>query len=140
MLIFCLSSSMKILITLTVLLSSLSLFAKSYVTINCNSWGTGKTFELSGELDESGSNYLDGLINLRVFNGTQLVFEKKRVDSTGFFWFDEIDDSQVYLAELMPLDRSSFQFLSIAANHPRPSGNSYLRFNNHEYQAECFIR
>tara|TARA_R100000656_G_C3945539_1_gene127487 strand:+ start:372 stop:767 length:396 start_codon:yes stop_codon:yes gene_type:complete len=131
---------MKILITLTVLLSSLSLFAKSYVTINCNSWGTGKTFELSGELDESGSNYLDGLINLRVFNGTQLVFEKKRVDSTGFFWFDEIDDSQVYLAELMPLDRSSFQFLSIAANHPRPSGNSYLRFNNHEYQAECFIR
>ena len=121
------------------LLSSLTLNAKNYVTINCSSWGNGQTFELSGELDESGANYLDGLINLRVFDGAQLIFEQNRIDSTGFFWFDEVDSSQVYLAELMPLNRTSFQFLSIAANHPHPSGNSFLRFNNKEYQAECFI-
>tara|TARA_R110000868_G_scaffold68518_7_gene202565 strand:+ start:3618 stop:4013 length:396 start_codon:yes stop_codon:yes gene_type:complete len=130
---------MKFCAALSILLFSLSAYSNSYVIVQCNGWGNQNTFELSGELDESGGNFLDGLINLKVYETGVLVFEKRRIDSTGFFWFDDIDNTQVYLAELIPTDRSTFQFLSIAGNHPRHSGNSYLRFNDIEYLAECNI-
>ncbi len=111
--------------------------ASNYVILRCTGWGNQKTFELQGELDESGSNFLDGYLNIKAYDQGDLVFDKKRIDSTGFFWIDEVRGQPVYLAELVPINRVGYSFLSIAANHPIQSGNSHITINNIKYLAEC---
>jgi len=111
--------------------------ASDYIFLECNSWGNDKTFELKGELDESGSNFLDGYLDIKAYDQGKLVFDKKRIDSTGFFWIDEVRGQPVYLAELVPINRVGYSFLSIAANHPIQSGNSHITINNIKYLAEC---
>lgn len=126
---------MKLLLFLFVI--SINAQAKDYVIINCTGWGNQKTFELEAELDESGSNFLDGFINIKAYDQGELVFDKKRIDSTGFYWIDDVRGQPIYLAELVPINRVGYSFLSIAANHPIQSGNSYLTINNIQFLAEC---
>ncbi|GAB4019542.1 MAG: hypothetical protein Fur0010_21580 [Bdellovibrio sp.] len=123
---------MKWLISLMV---SFSVYGQS---VECLGFGSERTFELSAELEESGSSYLDAFVDLKVFNQGVEVFNKKRIDSTGLFSIGTINSVQVFLAELRPLDRKSYTFLSMAINHPRPSGNSFLIYKDETYLAECF--
>ena len=111
--------------------------ASNYVNLHCTGWGNQKTFELKGELDESGSNFLDGYLDIKAYDQGKLIFDKKRIDSTGFFWIDDVRGQPVYLAELVPINRVGYSFLSIAANHPIQSGNSHITINNIKYLAEC---
>lgn len=119
------------------LLSSFQTFASDEIDIKCTGWGTDKTFELEAQLEESKGNYLDGYLNIKAFDRGQLVYEKNNIDATGFFWIDDVRSVPVYLAEMIPINRLDFKFLSIAANHPILSGNSYLTIENVEYLAEC---
>ncbi|PIP96031.1 MAG: hypothetical protein COW00_07045 [Bdellovibrio sp. CG12_big_fil_rev_8_21_14_0_65_39_13] len=121
------------------LLLSSSLYAGGDLTLNCKGWGPDQ-FEMSGELEESGSTYIDAFIDFKIVESGAVIHERKHIDTTGLYQLASIDSKQVYLAELRPLNTSEFQFLSIAANHPRPSGNSYLIYNNKQYFAECTVR
>lgn len=106
-------------------------------TLICQPWTSDNTFELYAELDESGATYLDAYVDLKVIENGKIVFEQKQIDSTGFYSLATINRRQVYLAELRPIQAGSYSFLSIAANHPIPSGNSYLIYNGKQYLAEC---
>jgi len=114
-------------------------FAGGDFTLKCKGWGSSQ-FELTGELEESGSSYIDAYIDLKIIDQGKVIYDKKHIDTTGMYQLSRLDGVQVYLAELRPLQVSEFQFLSIAANHPRPSGNSYLIYQNKNYLAECTLK
>lgn len=118
-------------------LLSTPLFAGDF-TITCTGWGD-QQFELRGELEESGSSYIDAYIDLKIIESGKVLYNKKHIDTTGLYQLASIDGKQVYLAELRPINVDEFQFMSLAANHPRPSGNSYLIYNQKQYFAECFL-
>ena len=127
----------KLILTFSLLTFSLSAYC--FGDLHCEAWGDTDTFTLEAELEESGSSYLDAYVDLTVMEQGKIIFQKKRMDSTGLYSLSTLNNQQVYLAELRPIQTSNYQFLSIAANHPYPSGNSYLLFNNKEYRAECFL-
>jgi hypothetical protein len=114
--------------------------AGEYWKLNCTGYGQGNTLEISGEIEESGSTYLDGYLDITLKEAGAVVFQKTSVDTTGFFQLASVDGKQVYIAQLRPMNRSEFTFLSVAANHPWPSGNSKLIWNEKEYLAECTVR
>lgn len=123
------------------LLALVSLTANAYdITLECSPWGTGNSFELSAELEESGSTYLDAYIDFKLLKNGAVIHNRSQVDSTGFYSLASVNRVQVYVAELRAINRSEFDFLSVAANHPIPSGNSVLTYQGEEFFAECTTR
>ncbi len=114
--------------------------AGEYWLLKCNGYGQENTLEISGSIEEAGGTYLDAFMDITLKEQGTIVFEKKRVDTTGYFQIEYLDGQQVYLAEVRPMNRSIFTTFRFAANHPRPSGNSVLVWNGKEYLAECTVR
>ncbi|MCO4792085.1 MAG: hypothetical protein KC493_00115 [Bacteriovoracaceae bacterium] len=129
---------MKIFITCLFLINCA--FAGEYYSVSCKEWGDQNTFTLNGEIEESGTSFLDGFLNLEVKKAGGVIFSKSRIDSMGFFQLAYLDGQLVYLAELIPTNRTDYTFLNIAGNHPRPSGNSILTYKGEQYFAECEIK
>ena len=128
----------KLILTLT--LMAAASHAGEYWHLNCNRYGTENTLEISGQIEEAGSTFLDGYLDITLKEKGEIVFKKSQVDTTGFFQLASVRGKQVYVAELRPIDQNEFSFLSIAANHPVPTGNSRLSWNGKEYLAECTVR
>lgn len=119
-------------------LAFLSLGANAYeTTLKCTPWGQANSFELQAELEESGATYLDAFVDFKLFKNGAVTHQRNYVDATGFYSLASVNRVQVYVAELRAINRSEFDFLSVAANHPIPSGNSVLIYQGEEYLAEC---
>jgi hypothetical protein len=127
----------KILILIS--LFSSSLFANDYI-VRCHPWpGAEQSFSLEAEVEITGGNYIDAWVSLKVFDDGNEIQSVESVFSFGVFFIDRLYGEQVYIFELRPAggQQYKYDFLSIAANHPLPSGNSWLTYRGKQYQAEC---
>jgi hypothetical protein len=118
---------------------SSSVIANDYL-VNCKPWGeNANTFSLDAEVEITGSSYIDAWVSLRVFKNGQEVQTTNKTFSFGFFFIDYLNGKKVTSFELKPAGGQSYKydFLNLAADHPTPSGNSYLTYKGEEYQAEC---
>lgn len=126
---------MKIILLFFVLLTSLAYGHD--VSLACSPWGTENGFELYAELEESGSTYLDAFIDFKLYKNGVIIHQKNSVDTTGFYNLATVNRTVVYVAELRAMNRTDFDFLSVAANHPVQSGNSVLTYQGQDFLAEC---
>lgn len=95
------------------------------------------------EVDETGGSYIDAWVTLRVFDGDNQIQELKNSFSYGAFWIERLYGKRIVIFELRPAGRSipyKYDFLSIVADHPTPTGNSYLTYKGIQYQAECYLK
>lgn len=119
---------------------SFSLWANDYV-VNCVPWdGATNNFSLKAEVELTGGNYIDAWVTMNVYEAGTQIHTTKSTFSFGAFFIDMLRGKQVLIFELKPAggQQDQFDYLSIAANHPLPSGNSWLTLNGKQYQAECF--
>lgn len=111
--------------------------------VHCEPWAENEqNFVLDAEIEITGGNYIDAWVTMKVFDGGAEVQSIKSTFSFGAFFIDRLYGKQVLIFELKPAGGQSakYDFLSLAANHPVPTGNSYLTFNGKQYQAECVTR
>ena len=126
---------------LTILFAFISstLFANDYI-VHCKPWaGAEQSFSLEAEVELTGGNYIDAWVSLKVFDSGSEIQSIQSVFSFGAFFIDRLYGKQVHIFELKPAGGQAYQydFISIAANHPLPLGNSWLTYQGKEYQAEC---
>ena len=133
---------MKKLIIL-VFLISLPLFAGDF-EVECKPWeANNKNFSLIMEVEKGSSTYIDAWIDMKVFEDGVQVHSLSYAWAHGHLFYDNLGGVRVPVLELIPAggnDEYKFDFLSIAADHPLPLGNSFLTYKGGEYQAECFIQ
>ncbi|MBK24647.1 MAG: hypothetical protein CME70_11685 [Halobacteriovorax sp.] len=132
---------MKTLIPLLCLFALQSSFANDYV-VKCSPWEDSKlNFSLEAEVELAGGNYTDAWVTMKVFESGQTVQSINSVFSYGAFFIDRLEGKRVLIFELRPAGGQSYKydFLSLAANHPIPTGNSYLTYKGKQYQAECVV-
>lgn len=118
------------------------LFANDYKVV-CSPWeGASQTFSLEADVELTGGNYIDAWVTMKVFDSGNEVQSTRSLFSFGAFFIDMLRDKQVLIFELRPAGgrAPAYEFLSIAANHPLPTGNSWLTFNGKQFQAECVTR
>lgn len=127
----------KFLILICVLTSPL--FANDYL-VECKAWEDSElNFSLTAEVELAGGNYIDAWVSLKVFESGTMIQSTSSTFSHGAFFIDRLNGKQVHIFELLPAGGGSYKydFISIAANHPTPSGNSWLTYRGKKYQAEC---
>jgi hypothetical protein len=132
---------MKKLIILLAFLST-PLLANDYL-VHCKAWeGSKLNFSLEAEVELTGGSYIDAWVTLKVFDSGNQIQSLKSVFSFGAFFIDRLYRKQVLIFELKPAggQQYKYDFISIAANHPLPSGNSWLTYQGKQYQAECTTR
>lgn len=126
-------------LTIFLALISSSLFANDYI-VHCKPWaGAEQSFSLEAEVELAGGNYIDAWVTLKVFESGSEIQSIQSIFSFGAFFIDHLYGKQVHIFELKPAGGQTYQydFISIAANHPLPTGNSWLTYQGKEYQAEC---
>ncbi len=130
---------MKILISFLSLFFITSTLANDYI-VKCTPWEDSElSFSLNAEVELTGGNYTDAWVSMKVFESGREVKSMNSIFSFGVFFIDMLEGKRVLIFELKPAGGQSYKydFLSLAANHPTPTGNSYLTYNGRQYQAEC---
>ena len=113
--------------------------ANDYV-VSCKPWNENpNSFSLEAEIEITGTSYIDAWVSLKVFKEGQEITTTQKTFSIGFFFIHYLDGKQVTIFEIKPAGGQSYKydFLNLAADHPYPSGNSYLTYQGEKFQAEC---
>jgi len=130
-------------LTIFLFFFSTTLFAGDFEVI-CKPWDeNNKTFSLTMEVEESGGINIDAWVNLKVFEDENQIHSITSTWSYGNLFIHYLQGQSVYIIELIPSggrNANKYDFLNLAANHPVPTGNSYLIYKGKEYQAECFVQ
>jgi hypothetical protein len=124
---------------IALLFLSSHVLANDYI-VSCKPWSDNpNNFSLDGEIEITGGSYIDAWISLKVLKNGQEIGSTNKTFSFGLFSIDQLDGKRVTLFELKPAGGQTYKydFLNLAANHPYPTGNSYLIYNGEEFQAEC---
>ena len=130
---------MKKLIYLGLFLFSLNAYSNDYY-VHCEPWGDNPyNFSLDAEVELTGGNYIDAWVSMKVIKDGVTLQTLNSTFSFGAFFIDTLYNKKVLIFELKPAGGQSYKydFLSLAANHPTPTGNSYLTYKGEQYQAEC---